>query len=531
MSADLLGLGQPDNHQRPSSSSGPGLTLNLSSNNPFRNRAASPSSFSPPLPHSPFDDPPARPVSRNPFLDPFNQPSTEQRTPTNTMASTKSQNTAAIEELFVSYRLRTAMEYANLWLDANFLIQDNILIDDGSGKKPTSRPSGSGPQPPMNRPPGGPGPGPRRGENVPPRDGLGPPRSHRPTRSQEEALRARKPQGAPKEQSLLDSPPRRSVPRPRRNSDTSILEIEKPLTEEEKRKRKERERRLREQKARPNRKVDIIDKLDATGIYGGGLFHHDGPFDACNPNRNRKGSRRAPMQAFAKDSANNSLGGSGPINARPDHSTIMGYHDDEAFKDYSTGRRGNGYSESRSGKSEPTVFDPKAQGTILHGDESLGLGTSTFLEGTPAARTVIQRREAEAAQESMELGLQRKKSLAQRIRGAKRGPHASGRLTSPDAAYYSPRSGDLPSGSGASERNPFFNEFDTTDETITIKRKNPNAPSSPKEYPPTLERRNTSDAATSLDGAGRSQGGGFISRVKSLKGGRRQRPDQGQAPA
>ncbi|RYP75193.1 hypothetical protein DL771_002518 [Monosporascus sp. 5C6A] len=507
MSADLLGLGQPDNHQRPSSS-GPGLTLNLSSNNPFRNRAASPGGISPPLPHSPFDDPPARPVSRNPFLDPFNQPSTEQRTSANTMASTKSQNSAAIEELF-----------------------DNILIDDGSGKKPTSQPSGPGPRPPMNRPPGGSGPGARRGENIPPRDSLGPHRSHRPTRSQEEALRARKPQGAPKEQSLVDSPPRRSVPRPRRNSDTSILEIEKPLTEEEKRKRKERERRLREQKTRPNRKVDIIDKLDATGIYGGGLFHHDGPFDACNPNRNRKGSRRAPMLAFAKDSANNSIGGSGPVNARPDHSTIMGYHDDEAFKDYSTGRRQNGYSEPRSGKSEATVFDAKSQGTILHGDESLGLGTSTFLEGTPAARTVIQRREAEAAQESMELGLQRKKSLAQRIRGAKRGPHATGRLTSPDAAYYSPRSGDLPSGSGASERNPFFNEFDTTDETITIKRKNSNAPSSPSEYPPTLERRNTSDAATSLDGAGRSQGGGFISRVKSLKGGRRQRPDQGQAPS
>jgi hypothetical protein len=42
-----------------------GLTLNLSSNNPFRNRAASPASNAP---RSPFDPPP-RPVSRNPFLD------------------------------------------------------------------------------------------------------------------------------------------------------------------------------------------------------------------------------------------------------------------------------------------------------------------------------------------------------------------------------------------------------------------------------------------------------------------------------
>lgn len=44
----------------------PGLTLNLSSNNPFRNRAVSPgfsSNHNSPL------DPPPRPVSRNPFLD------------------------------------------------------------------------------------------------------------------------------------------------------------------------------------------------------------------------------------------------------------------------------------------------------------------------------------------------------------------------------------------------------------------------------------------------------------------------------
>lgn len=45
-----------------------GLLLNLSSNNPFRNRAASPAV--PLSPASPFDDPPPRPLSRNPFLDP-----------------------------------------------------------------------------------------------------------------------------------------------------------------------------------------------------------------------------------------------------------------------------------------------------------------------------------------------------------------------------------------------------------------------------------------------------------------------------
>ncbi|EMR72092.1 putative pal1 cell morphology protein [Eutypa lata UCREL1] len=402
---------------------------------------------------------------------------------------------------------------------------DNLIIDDGNGKKPLSRPNGD--RPAANRPSGGPGS--RRGENAP--RGRGPPpSSHRPTRSQEEALRARKPESKPKELNIFESPPRkRSEARPRRNSDTSVLEIEKPMTEEEKKRRKDRDRRHRDQKSRPSRKLDVIDKLDATGIYGGGLFHHDGPFDACNPHRNRKGSRRAPMHAFAKDSANNSIGGAGPINARPDHAAIMGYHDDEAFKDYAAGAKDLKYPAPRSGK-DPALFDPKGQESI-HGDESLGLGTSTFLEGAPAPRTAIQRREAEMAQETMENGLQRKKSLAQRIRHINRGPSTSGRITSPDAAR-SPRSGDMPSANSRGERNPFFNEFDTTEEQITVKGKdsNPRSPGSPDEYAPALERRVTADAATSLDGGARPQGGGFMQRVKSLKGGRRQRPEQNHGP-
>ena len=102
-----IGLGQPDNRPQSSSSHSPGLTLNLSSNNPFRNRAASPNSFSPPPPHSPFDDPPHRPVSRNPFLDPFNPPQSSQQqrsTSPDKMASTSKKATSpTAEELFVSF--------------------------------------------------------------------------------------------------------------------------------------------------------------------------------------------------------------------------------------------------------------------------------------------------------------------------------------------------------------------------------------------------------------------------------------------
>ncbi|KAJ7103594.1 Pal1 cell morphology protein-domain-containing protein [Mycena belliarum] len=41
--------------------------------------------------------------------------------------------------------------------------------------------------------------------------------------------------------------------------------------------------------------ADVIDRLDYTGV--GPMFHHDGPFDACAPSRNRQ-KNRAPMMAW-----------------------------------------------------------------------------------------------------------------------------------------------------------------------------------------------------------------------------------------
>lgn len=76
-----------------------------------------------------------------------------------------------------------------------------------------------------------------------------------------------------------NSPPRRAGPGPgrgRRNSESSLTE-KAVLTEEEKRareKKKEREqRKRREGRDRPprtHRDMDLIDKLDATSIYGTG---------------------------------------------------------------------------------------------------------------------------------------------------------------------------------------------------------------------------------------------------------------------
>ncbi|GAW15509.1 hypothetical protein ANO14919_049210 [Xylariales sp. No.14919] len=498
MEGDLLGLGQPYGQ---GATNGPsaGLTLNLSSNNPFRNRAASPNSLASPPPRSPFEDPPPRPTSRNPFLDPDFNPASQPFTSPEKMAETKSTRSPSADELFSS-----------------------LNVNDDTAKKSQSRPSGGQSS---NRP----FRGPPRGENIPPQ-GRGPPSSsHRPTRSQEEALKARRTQGGTNgTKPTGGSPQRRPEPRLRRNSDSSVME--KPATDEERRiremRQRDRERRHRDGKGRP-KKLDIIDQLDATSIYGTGLFHHDGPFDACNPHRNRKGSRRAPMQAFAKDSANNTIGGAGPLNRRPDHKLFMGQEPHDATNMYAGGK-----DPSRSKVHEMELFDPKQRGDYEYGEETLGLGSSTFLEGTPAARAAIARNQEESAQEAAESGLGRKKSVVHRFKSIKRGPREygeSGRVTSPEAYHgHSPRP-SLPS-NGVGERNPFFAEFDKTEEQISVKRKGSDA-MSPLTPPPAhgagLERRATTDATMDgpADGQTKQAGGGFLSRVKSLKGGRRQRPE------
>lgn len=239
------------------------------------------------------------------------------------------------------------------------------------------------------------------------------------------------------------------------------------------------------------------------------------------------------MQAFPEGSLNNTIGGAGPLNARPDHSTFLGQQDEEAFKEWSRGgtdRTGGDYPAKR--KDEMPMFDPLSRGSVLHGDESLGLGTSTFLEGTPAPRTAIQKREEERAAEVMNEGLQRKKSLAHRIRNINRGGRdfqPSGRGTNPEGIYGSRRSpsdGGPASASLASansERNPFFSEFASGkggEEGFTV-RKTDSSPASPRGGFG-LERRSTTDATMSDDV--QPKAGGILGRMKSLKGGRRQRP-------
>lgn len=383
-----------------------------------------------------------------------------------------------------------------------------------------------------------------RNENVRPR----PPTDRRPSGSQEpkrghRATNSGGPgvgssRGRPAEELDIFADPVEDSPKKseaRRNSESSVMDRSgKALSPEEEKERQERRRRERRQREkskdgrpkRPNRKLDLIDKLDVTSIYGTGLFHHDGPFDACNPHRNRTGSRRAPMQAFPKDSLNNVLGGGGPVHRRPDHSAFLGNNDEEAFKDYAAGSTGYYGSRSKQ-KTETNIQSATTTLEPIHGEETLGLGTSTFLEGAPASRTAMQRRESESGPTGG--GLSRKKSLAQKIRGintTRREYGPGGRVTGPDGIYsasaLSPTS-RAPGGTKLPDKSLFSDSPDADEikrdaAPLTEQNKDSAAPNSPVRVAERLERRATGDGNPDSDP---KPSVGFLSRVKSLKGGPR----------
>lgn len=286
------------------------------------------------------------------------------------------------------------------------------------------------------------------------------------------------------------------------------------------------------------------------------------------------------MQAFPKDSRNMALGGAGPNKSKMDLNQFHG-RGAEGYTDFATGSKGGSGGGGRGGAAAaaasvptsgspvaPTVsFDPSAKLEMIHGDESMGLGTSTFLEGAPASQTAIQRRQSESeTQMEQNGGLQRKKSLAQKIRRMNtRGGGGGGaagqrnRTTSSDrdpadeegvsrsAAGGSPR---RPSSSRRpASRYPFFQQDyddayekkgariqqaqadDTRDEDMATAAaasapRRTRSTSSPN---PGIERRVTTgdigdgdgDTAEADDSAkqsgGNGIGGGLMNRVKSLR--------------
>jgi hypothetical protein len=271
------------------------------------------------------------------------------------------------------------------------------------------------------------------------------------------------------------------------------------------------------------------------------------------------------MQAFPADSANMALGGAGPLRSRIDLDKFHG-RGEEGFSEYSSTK-----------KADTAVFiNPTDRGEQVHGQETYGLGTSTFLEGAPASKSALQRRESEdQATTTAENGfgggggLSRKKSLAQRLRGMSTNRRQnSGEMRSPDARYNDnfdispPRTapgqgnGQIKTASAGgparakynkdNEVNPFDNEYDSAfdkkgaqikiaeQDKISVPGR-PRAPSSPKVNGlNVLARSLTQDGPSAAprgssneeDRPAPSTGGGLLNRMRSIKGGRRARPER-----
>jgi hypothetical protein len=225
------------------------------------------------------------------------------------------------------------------------------------------------------------------------------------------------------------------------------------------------------------------------------------------------------MQAFPKNSSNMALGGAGPNNSNID---LNLFH----------GRMEEGYNDfARSGvqRSATVNFDPTQRVEPIHGAESYGLGTSTFLDGAPASRAAMARRQSENEQQiSQGGGLQRKKSLAQRLRG-KSGSGRDGGHSSP--AQAPALSSSHSASSRGYERNPFFQDYDEEwdkkgsriqESSLEAEGGRLRSSSSPKQ-PTGLERKSTNDRPSD-EAKLSAPGGGFLNRMKSLRKPRPERP-------
>lgn len=221
------------------------------------------------------------------------------------------------------------------------------------------------------------------------------------------------------------------------------------------------------------------------------------------------------MQAFPKGSTNMALGGTGPNNSNIDLNLFHG-RTEEGHNDFATAARRN----ADSGNS----FDPTSRVDPVHGAQSMGLGTSTFLDGAPASRSAMARRQSENESSlAPNGGLARKKSLAQRLRGRTTG--GPGRISSPE--YSTPAPPAVGSSHSASsrnnERNPYFQDQDYDEEwdkkgsSIEARMEGGGrlrSSSSPKQATG-LERKPTNDRYE--ESKLNPGGGGFLNRMKSLR--------------
>lgn len=211
------------------------------------------------------------------------------------------------------------------------------------------------------------------------------------------------------------------------------------------------------------------------------------------------------------------LGGAGPVNKNIDLDLFHG-RNPEGWNDYaSTGTAPDSVGRSAEGVN----FDPTTRIEPVHGPTSLGLGTSTFLDGAPASRSAMARRTSETDQglnggglgAGGGGGLQRKKSLAQRIRG--------GINRAPSARVTSPESYAGPAAQRAPERNVMSPDSDDAVEKKQVRiagdemrpqtAGRARSASSPKQ---STFNSNNDRTVSSFDD---KPGGGFLNRMKSLR--------------
>ncbi|ODV78509.1 Pal1-domain-containing protein [Suhomyces tanzawaensis NRRL Y-17324] len=195
--------------------------------------------------------------------------------------------------------------------------------------------------------------------------------------------------------------------------------------------------------------LDTIDKLDVTGFFGGG-FHHDGPFDACTPHRN-KNVKSAPVKAFPPDGPNSSIKGYGGTDKNQQINLAFGQFEDQneivgrktsikykpkdttVTKTYETEEPPQIRTPADI-SSNPSIvnFASNLKAEPVHGSTTAGLGSSTFIDGAPAPKSS----ETEYLNVSNG-GLGRKKSLVQRLRKNSHSENST-RRNSNDSSLTSP---------------------------------------------------------------------------------------------
>ncbi|VDB86524.1 unnamed protein product [Peniophora sp. CBMAI 1063] len=206
---------------------------------------------------------------------------------------------------------------------------------------------------------------------------------------------------------------------------------------------------------KPSMHADVIDRLDFSGV--GPMFHHDGPFDAAAPSRN-KTRQKAPMYAWTGEDALDRPSHDGPYAAAsPTNADYMnhahvdppkkqvdaiaeawGIHEPEPFEDFSAGGGGEratysainrerdrdrdrdhkrAHEDRPRNQRRPTAIPPPAP---IFGDESLAQEEVFAAPTSPSGGA----------------GLGRNKSLMQRIRKMRDAPNVPvGAPGGPTAAF------------------------------------------------------------------------------------------------